>query len=198
MNKSIPSSSDQTPASTTDEDTLKAGESKGISTDLNSEALQTIAPNVMVEIGRVISTIGTAGFFLAMQHLVDNTVEIDGMHISLWKADTHAHRFVDGVPLYGSKSVDASIRNCLPESLIAQLMDPKSPQLIRLQSNIGGSSDLLPPAHRCLTVMRKPDSHLIILLQRNIDREDFSPNEIAALEELSLVLLPLVEQHASL
>ncbi|MEQ5842400.1 hypothetical protein N0A02_23410 [Paraburkholderia acidicola] len=198
MKKPTPSSSVQTITNTTDEDTLKAGESKGISTDMSSEALPAITPNLAVEIGSVISRIGTAGFFLAILQLVDNTVEIDSMHISVWAVDAHGRRFVDGVPLYGSKLVDENIRDCLPESLVAQLVDPEGPSLVRLPSDIGGSSDLLPPAHRCLAVMRAPDSQLIVLLLRNVDHDDFSPKEVAALEELSLVLLPLVKQHASL
>ncbi|MFL9874678.1 hypothetical protein [Paraburkholderia megapolitana] len=198
MKKRTPSSPVQAPASTTDENNLKPGEGEQNSTSCNIEALQAIAPNVMVEIGRVISHIGTAGFFLATQQLVDSTVAIDGMHVSVWKVDAHARRFIDGAPLYGSELVDAGIRKGLPEALITQLVDQKGPQLIRLQPEAGGSSDLLPPAHRCLIAMRQPDSLLIVLLQRNIDSDDFSPNELAALEELSLVLLPLVEQHASL
>ena len=112
------------------------------------------------------------------------------MHVSTWKIDSRSNRYVDGSPLYGYELIDNCVRNGFSDPLAAQLLDPQGPQLVRVQLGTGGSCDLFPVAHHCLMLMRRR------VLQRNFDSGDFSQSELASIEEFSLVLLPLVGQHA--
>jgi LuxR family transcriptional regulator, activator of tox operons len=150
-------------------------------------------------LGRVISNLGTARFFSVMQRFISGTVLIDVMHVAVWQTDMHRSRFVGGFPIHGSEIYDTSIRARIPEPLMSQILDPDGPQLIHFYpGHISDSSEKTKPAYRCIVLMRRLQAHFIICLQRDLARGDFAAAELAQLGELSLALLPLVEQHASM
>lgn len=151
----------------------------------------------IVQLGRVISNVGTTRFFPAMKRFIGDTVAIDAMHVSIWNSDEQRGRFVDGVLAYGSELHDADIRDHLPEPLVAKILDLDGPQILHMQPQTASATDSISPMYRCLMLMRRFNSHFIIVLQRSADRGDFRPDELASLGDLSFVLLPLVEQHTS-
>ncbi|QDQ80319.1 helix-turn-helix transcriptional regulator [Paraburkholderia megapolitana] len=151
----------------------------------------------IVQLGRVISNVGTTRFFPAMKRFIGDTVAIDAMHVSIWNSDEHRGRFIDGVAVHGAELHGADMRDHLPEPLMAQILDLDGPQIIHVEARAAGAADSISPMYRCLMLMRRFNSHFIIVLQRNAERGDFQPDELTSLGDLSLVLLPLVEQHTS-
>nr|WP_158447291.1 helix-turn-helix transcriptional regulator [Paraburkholderia sp. BL8N3] len=134
-----------------------------------------------------------------MQRFISGAVLIDVMHVAVWQTDPHHGRFVGGFAMHGCEMHDARLRARMSAQLRSQILDADGPQLFRIDPGyVDDRGEKLRPAYRCLVLMRRQHAHFIIYLKRGVEREDFAANELALLEELSLALLPLVEQHASM
>ncbi|WP_186048397.1 helix-turn-helix transcriptional regulator [Burkholderia gladioli] len=152
----------------------------------------------IVKLGRVISNVGTTRFFSAMQRFISGTVTIDMMHVSIWHTDPHLGQLVGASTIHGTALHDGGFGQRLPETLIEQILDPDGPRLIHLAPRLFDDESAVTPAHRCIILMRRVRTHFVVFLQREAERGDFRPDELASLGELSQALLPLVEQHASM
>lgn len=155
----------------------------------------------IVKLGRVISNVGGTRFFSTMQHLIEGAVAIDLLQVMIRHSEPHHGRRFGTATLHGPALQERELGGLLPaEAAPEPTSDQNGPRLIQLAPRQAEPGETAPAAaaHRCLMLMRRAQVDFVVLVQRRAELGEFRSEELAKLGDLSKVLLPLVEQHASM
>jgi LuxR family transcriptional regulator, activator of tox operons len=160
--------------------------------------------------GTVISSSGTVDFPSSMHGLIAAVVSFDRMDIAQWHVDLSANKIlsVSCLGRCGSNSASAPDESgyaaestFLPgNSAVKEIIDMDGAQLIHNKvspSYPHGNPPRNAATHlwQCNLVSRKADHRYLISLYRSDSRAGFSSGELCLLQDLSTVVLPIVERH---
>lgn len=146
-------------------------------------------------IGKVIASTGSRSFPRMLHDLILTQLAVDATHITQLRADPQAGAGRPGKPLMQTRhplcgDVHASNDPLLCAAFPEQPEQPvQGPLLHRQRGNLN-------PAQLHLTG-RKDSYHYVLSVYRSSQAQSFSPQERLLLEDISPLLLPMVEKHIS-
>ncbi|KPY66341.1 Regulatory protein, LuxR [Pseudomonas syringae pv. syringae] len=154
-----------------------------------------------LELGKLIASVGDAGFASNMYQIIAASVPIDCLDLSEWTIDENEGSVISIQPL-GQETADHKPMIVTvsqnQETLLARMLSVDDFLLVHLKlpSSVGQASSGPTGTYHCNLVSRKSNRRCVISLHRDHHQRDFSLHELSFLKNFSEALLPLLDRHA--
>jgi len=166
-------------------------------------------PITLVQIGRVIESIGGGEFVSNLHGLINSFVPVDGAHLAKWVVDERTRKATAVLSLgtFGSEARSSNqgggqLHIFGPEErdpLLGRIVDVDDPQLFHRHHRVHfGAPDRgqrREAVYQCALLSRRATQRFSVSLQRTSAQREFSLSELSALRRLADIILPLVERH---
>ncbi|MES2821156.1 MAG: LuxR C-terminal-related transcriptional regulator [Pseudomonadota bacterium] len=177
---------------------------------INNSTLYIERPHsYIVELGKLVSSVGSDHFVLSMYQLITRSIPLSVIELSEWTIDESQSCViaVKGLGYTGALQSSPSHIPCNSSApkhedhpLFKRIVDVDHSLLIHLNTPLtdtrGNRQNGL--SHQCSLISCKANRRYLISLHRPQMHSDFSLQELCFLKSLSETLLPLLERHAQL